>query len=263
MLSARPGRGKSVCRQLPQKYGFKESPAVTDTVCMVTHRPPKAGVPEQMQNRVETSVKASSSQQPLESSRIPVTATCTAAGRIQKIHRFRNASRTRKSTTQPHTVAMTVIAVFRAEAGEWGLVFVSLDGGGGFPRNQQRRKQRAHDVDAPQRPRHPPAGEHGRRHAEQERRPRVAAKRKAAVPPPVLSACPLRNAAATFCAPTGYPPRNAGISRDSAPSGIPNSRPKGRRTAEELPSRELVSRMDSTKKGNSEGITVRRHSSMP
>ena len=75
--------------------------------------------------------------------------------------------------------------------------------------------------------------------------------------------CPLRNAAATFCAPTGYPPRNAGISRDSAPSGIPNSRPKGRRTAKELPSRELVSRMDSTKKGNSEGITVRRHSSMP
>ena len=75
--------------------------------------------------------------------------------------------------------------------------------------------------------------------------------------------CPLRNAAATFCAPTGYPPRNAGISRDSAPSGIPNSRPKGRRTVKELPSRELVSRMDSTKKGNSEGITVRRHSSMP
>ena len=131
-ISAARAREKSVCSSFPKKYGFKESPAVTDTVCMVTHRPPKASIPEQMQNRAETSVTASSSQQPLESSRIPVTATCTAAGRIQKIHRFRNGSRTRKSTTQPHTVAMTVIAVFRAEAGEWGLVFVSLTGAVNF-----------------------------------------------------------------------------------------------------------------------------------
>ena len=205
---------------------------------------------------------ASSSQQPLESSRIPVTATCTAAGRIQKIHRFRNASRTRKSTTQPHTVAMTVIAVFRAEAGEWGLVFVSLTGAAGFPgissaANNAPTMWMPHSAHAIHRRGNMAAAMPNRNAG-----PALLQKESSRSASGFVS-CPLRNAAATFCAPTGYPPRNAGISRDSAPSGIPNSRPKGRRTAKELPSRELVSRMDSTKKGNSEGITVRRHSSMP
>ena len=74
---------------------------------------------------------------------------------------------------------------------------------------------------------------------------------------------PLRKTAVTLWAPTGYPPKKPEISRASVPTGIPHSRPRGRKTGSATPERELVSRIDRTKKGNSDGTTVFRHSSMP
>lgn len=73
---------------------------------------------------------------------------------------------------------------------------------------------------------------------------------------------PLRYASDTDCAPTGYPPKKPMRSSDSAPVGIPQSFPKGVRKGIFVPVTAFVRRMDSTKKGSNDGITVRMHMSM-
>lgn len=64
-------------------------------------------------------------------------------------------------------------------------------------------------------------------------------------------------------APAGYPPRKAGINKDSQPSGILINLPTGRRRGNDTPLKAPVISPDNTKKGNREGIRLRMQSSIP
>ena len=87
---------------------------------MVTQTPPKANSPEQMTNRNPKSSIFPNAQQPLVSSRIPESTTCTSEGKAQKIHRFPKAKITRNRTTHPHTLAMALMADWRANGNVTG-----------------------------------------------------------------------------------------------------------------------------------------------
>lgn len=74
---------------------------------------------------------------------------------------------------------------------------------------------------------------------------------------------PEQRASAMLCAPTGYPPNNPIRYRYSVPLGMCIHRQRGRIKGIDTPLRELVSRIDRSKKGNRDGITVRKHSVTP
>lgn len=75
--------------------------------------------------------------------------------------------------------------------------------------------------------------------------------------------CPALYASAIPCAPTGYPPRNPDISSGSAPVGIPHNWPILPKKGSWNPDNVLFSKIDSTKNGNKDGMTVIRQSCTP
>lgn len=78
-----------------------------------------------------------------------------------------------------------------------------------------------------------------------------------------VESLPSCHAAEIHCAPTGYPPSNPTASKLSAPMGIPQIRPRGRRKTDEPPPMLDVSIMERMKKGRRDGITTLRHKSIP
>lgn len=78
-----------------------------------------------------------------------------------------------------------------------------------------------------------------------------------------FESAPCRYASLTAWAPTGYPPKNPSIRRDSLPAGIPHSFPSGRKKGILLPIKVSLMMEENTKNGNNAGTTVYRHNWTP
>ena len=78
-----------------------------------------------------------------------------------------------------------------------------------------------------------------------------------------FESAPCRYASLTAWAPTGYPPKNPSIRRDSLPAGIPHSFPSGRKKGILLPIKVPLMMEENTKNGNNAGTTVYRHNWTP
>ena len=96
-----------VCRIFPIRYQRSDNPSVTETVCIVTLKPPKAKKQERIKKRIASDVNAARLQQPFDNSSRPVNTQRSSVGNSHRNHLSQKQIRIRNSITQPQIDAIT------------------------------------------------------------------------------------------------------------------------------------------------------------
>ena len=239
----------------PGKYIPVPNSPTTDMVCRPTHRPPRPRKDAQRINLTPSDSTDASALQPLPSSRMPSKTIAHSDGSSHKNQRCANAIMTRNSITHPHTPDIEVIAFAIACGSDIPLIPVGWIPacwfwGSIFPTSKADMiwiPHRIHTVHRfEKKTPHIPKMNAG---------PALLQKPRHRLASAVLI-CPHFHISYTHFAPTGYPPNSPASSKFSDPVGILQKAVNGfKKEIAQLDSA-FVKRIEITKKGKSDGITV-------